>query len=133
MMRKKASKKVIQSHVHQEEVEAVAVLSTPRTNQAKKVIPSHDLQEAAGISITILLFRFFWGGPNWAHGDWGQARMRHIISYIKISKLSHLGYFCSKILGHFLFCYLRTFHYQCMPTVTQTKKWFQRLCRILYA
>merc|ERR1711899_160459 len=49
MMRKKASKKVIQSHVHQEEVEAVAVLSTPRTNQAKKVIPSHDLQEPAGI------------------------------------------------------------------------------------
>ena len=82
MMRKKASKKVIQSHVHQEEVEAVAVLSTPRTNQAKKVIPSHDLQEAAGISITILLFRFFWarGGPNWAHEGWGQARMRHIIS-----------------------------------------------------
>ena len=60
MMRKKASKKVIQSHVHQEEVEAVAVLSTPRTNQAKKVIPSHDLQEAAGISITILLFRFLY-------------------------------------------------------------------------
>ena len=60
MMRKKASKKVIQSHVHQEEVEAVAVLSTPRTNQAKKVIPSHDLQEPAGISITILLFRFLY-------------------------------------------------------------------------
>ena len=60
LLMRKASKKVFRSHVPQEELELAAAIVLSTTNQAKKVIPSHDLQEAAGISITILLFRFLY-------------------------------------------------------------------------